>query len=236
MNMRAVLRLTLMVIAVFTLTLGFMPGEAMAKKKKGKKGKKDRVVQIESLGIKSMDRFFGEAAEIDKLVRGADRKLVKSRQGLKTSLKVKDDLSLKEGLLEFKSKAGGQVKLGMQGGKPKFTVSEAAPADIRKGVEGLNSAVTNYVKALDQLKDVPGKVAKLQRKSKGLPAKFKEEMSSTSVMDIPTRIKQLKTFKDNMTVVAGLPKRTTKAVKKLDKNMSLLVTTFGGTWPPKLGK
>lgn len=228
---------SLLLVSSF-LGLSMAPQVSHAKKNK-KSAKADdetakAVPGIKKIGIDSLDEFFTKVDAVDQKVRGADTKLGQSRRGLKTGLGLAEGVTLKDGLLEFKTKAGDQVTLGMEGGKPAFTVADAAPEDIKNGVEALKSAVDNYTGAIADLAALPAEIKGIQEGAKAVAESGANDIKAAGVtMDTP---KQLKALAGNLKTTASLPDRTADVVKRLDTNLGLLVTTFGGTWPPELGK
>ncbi len=198
-------------------------------------GKKKAPQEIERTGIQSLDSFFKEAADIDNRLDRAQKARRTGRTSVATAVGVKKDASLGAALKELHTKANGNLRLAVSGGVPQLSPAGALPSDVTKGIEAVNTAMTSYVRAIDDLAGVPGRTAALVKKAQKMPEKLKAEFVPFNPMKIPTQLKAIKIVKNNIVVTKDLPKRTKKVVKGLNSDMKTVVETFGGTWPPKMG-
>lgn len=190
---------------------------------------------VKMVGIDSVDDVLKQVKKLDNLVDDASKQRTLARDGLNTALGLKKGTPLDDALNDLRKKAAGKVKVVSRGGQLALEPTDAVPANVKQGIDALNNAFTGYTSAIISLKDVPGEAVKLKGKCQKLPKKFKKEVLGGNPLKIIKSIKKVGVLKDDVKIALELPKRTAKVTKGLNSDMGMMVGTFGGSWPPKVG-
>ena len=231
--MRALVVPSVLRSLLFALGLGFVamaPQEALAKK--GASAEFD----VKMLGIDSIDEVLKQIKKIDNLVDEAAMGRTQGRAAINTALGLKEGTPLKEAIAELEAKAKGHLKVVSKGGKLALEADDAVPTDVKTAVEAINTAMDSYAASIKSLSALPKEIVAVQKKTKGLSKKLKVELTDPkNLVKVPEVLGNLKGFKNDLKIMADLPGRTKDVTKGLNKDMTLMVTTFGGTWPPKMG-
>jgi hypothetical protein len=74
----------------------------------------------------------------------------------------------------------------------------------------------------------------LVKKAKAFPNEIKAELTKNPLEAI-TILKSIGVIKDNVKIAASMPKRATVVTKQLNTDIKVIVTAFGGKWPPLPG-
>ncbi len=223
--------LRLLALPLSMLLLLGASSDALAKgKKKGTKGKKKSSAKVELTGIPSVDKVFKQLKQLDGTVNSALKHRTKTHKNINTALGLKN-ATLPQALNHIKSEAKGKVRISMQGRTPHLEATDALPPDILAGIEAINSGMKHYGKALQEVAKIPKQSKALAQKIKAAPKDIKSEFLSnpTLAFKVP---KGLKITKTNLGIAKSLPGRSKKVVKGINTDTKLIVTTFGGKWPP----
>lgn len=212
---------------VFALSTLAAPGTAEAKKKK----KKKKAAHVQLTGVKSLDKTFKPLKKLDSHITKAQKARRKGAAAINDALGLKQGTSLNQAMRHLQSQAKGKVKVKMEGGTPQLKPSDALPTHIAKGIEAVNVLLKSEVTAIKELAQAPAEAQKLVKQAKALPTQLKSELASNP-LEAVTILRNLGVVKDNIKVAVGLPKRATKVTKNLNKDLKLIVTGFGGSWPP----
>ncbi len=223
------LRSGLLMLLVST-TLLFAPGEAEAGKK-GKGGGKQAAGHVELTGNKSFDTVFRQLKNLDQAVSGAERSRKSGRHNVVVAMGLPKDATLPKAIAHLKTEAAGKVKVKMSGGKPTLEPSDALPDKVKAEIEAVNGALHDYVDAIKHVAHIPKESAQLVKKAKAFPNEIKAELTSNPLEAI-TILRSVGTIKDNLKIAAKLPKRATVVTKQLNTDIKVIVSAFGGKWPP----
>lgn len=233
----ALARLSRTLIAGLALLLvAATPDAAFAKGKKGKgKGKaKQEEYQVGLVGNKTMDGVFRELKELNHVVSGAEKSRSSGKHNMTTAMGLPKDAKLTTVVKHVQAQSQGKVKIAMTGGKPQLQASDALPEKLKLEIEAINGALTDYTDAIKNVAKIPKEAAQLSKKVQTFPADFKKDVMSNPLGAV-SMLKDLGTIKDNIVVAKGLPKRATTVTKELNADIKVIVTAFGGTWPPAIG-
>jgi len=206
------------------------PGPAVAKKGKKKK-KKAKAVHVQLTGVKSLDKVFKPLKKIDQKVTKAQKHRRKGKDAINSALGLKKGTSLPAAMAHLKKEAQGKVNVKVNGGSPTLEASDALPPHIKEGIEACNVLLKSYPKAIKELAGVPKQATKLVKEAKALPSSLKSEITSDPTNAIAI-VRNLGVVKDNIKVASQLPKRAAKVTKGLNKDLKVMVSAFGGSWPP----
>ena len=202
------------------------------KKKKSKKKGKKKVGNIQMTGLKSIDGFFGDARSIDRRLDAAQKARRDGRTSIATAMGLPKSASLGDAIAELDRKTKGKLSIVMNGAVPEITPAGMMPSDVRAGLDAVNGAMNGYVDAITNLKGVPEEAASLIKKAQDMPEKVKAEFIPFSIVKLPDQLKAVKKVRNNIEVTLSLPRRSTKVVKGLNDDLTMIVNTFGGSWPP----
>ena len=211
---------------VATLSVIGLPSTAEAKKSKKKK-----VAHVELTGVKSLDKVFKPLKKLDKLVTKAQKARRKGAANITTALGLKQGTSLAAAMKHLRNQAAGKIKIKLQGGTPQLKATDALPPKIAAGVEAANIAIQSYAEAISSLAKVPKQAQKLIKQAQKLPAQLKSDLLANPAQAI-TIAKNLGVVKNNLKAATQIPKRATKVTKNLNKDLRVMVSSFGGKWPP----
>jgi len=203
-----------------------LPTASFAKKSKKKKAK-----HVQLTGVKSLDKVFKPLKKLDQSLTKAQKARRKGKASINTALGLKQGTSMNAAMAHLKKEAAGKVKITMTGGKPQLKASDALPPDIKAGVEATNVVLSSYFTASKELAKAPKQAAKLVKQAKKLPDQLKSELTSNPTQAISI-VRNLGVVKDNIKIASEIPKRATKVTKNLNKDLKIMVTAFGGKWPP----
>ena len=190
-------------------------------------------MEIQDVGVKSLDSFFSDAREIDDRLDRAQRARRQGRLGINAALGLDRSTSLEAAVTELKTRARGNLTVVMRGGVPQLAAKDVLPSDLVSAVDAVNAAAAGYAGAMKDLAGIPKRSASLVRKSRRLPKKLKSQyVDGFDPAQIPQMLKQTSALKNNVRVVKDLPRRSRHVVRGLNQDMGVLVRSFGGTWPP----
>jgi len=206
---------------VFIISAFFLLQSPAAQAKKG--------VYIKTIGIKSYDKVFKQARKIETQLASTERSIVKARKDLNTALGLKKTSNYVNSLAVMKKKAKGSIKMAKKGNVPSFSVSNASPAFIKKGIKALNSTCKHHVDSIKRLKKIIKEEKKLVDKAKKFPTQFKKEVINNPLMLI-TNFKKIRTIAKNVKHMVKLPVRTKDVIQKLTKSIKDITGAFGGAW------
>jgi hypothetical protein len=182
---------------------------------------------IESLDISSLDSVFSDASDIESQLSSAQKKRKTARKNVNEILGLDPQTSFSDSLTELKSRGSGKIEVAMSGSVPTLQATDAVPSDVSSAIDAVNSAVESYATMLTNLRDVPTESKQIARKIKKLDvADLRSEMGSFSITEIPTRIQQVRTFKTNLEVTAGLPKKANTLVQNLGTDVQAVRDVF----------
>ena len=222
-------------VGLAALALALQPGDALAKGKgkgkgKSKSGAKAKTSQVELTGNHSLDAVFKQLKTLDQAVTGAEHSRSSGKHNMTTAMGLPKDAKMTAVAKHLKVSGGGKVKVAVTDGVPQLKPSDALPEKLKAEIEAVNLALHDYTAAIKGVAHIPKESAKLVKKTKAFPDQIKKELKSITVL------KSLGAVKDNIKVAAQLPKRSVTVSKQLNADIKLIVTAFGGTWPPVPGK
>lgn len=209
-------RLTLFAIVGMVLLFGAMPAEAA--KKKGKKSQ----VHVQTIGVSSMDQVFRKARKLDTRITTAERSRTTGKANFRTSLGLTKQGSLQQAINVFKDRAAGQAQIALNGGKPKLDLKSGFPADLKISADALDNALIDYTASLENTLKAPVEAARLIRKAKAFPTDIKGDLL-TNPLQAVTILKNLKTTKNNISIMSSLPKRSRNVAKGLTQDINLVM-------------
>ena len=182
---------------------------------------------IENIGIRSFDRVFSDAADIDGQLTSAQKKRKQARKNVNEILGIDPKTSFSDSLSELRRRADGKVKVVMNGSVPTLQATEAVPSDIDSAISAFNTATDSYATMLTNLRDVPQESKEIARKVKKMNVSdLRSEMGGFSISEISTRIQQVRTFRTNLVVTAGLPKKANNLVQNLGSDVQAVRDVF----------
>ncbi len=216
--------LRLFTFLALTLVLG--GGPAMAKKKK----KKAKTHKIEMTGIDAFDKVFKKARKLDNKIRSADRKVRKSKSALIKALKLGKKSTYADGLKELKKKGKKYIKVAKKGGVPQLSVKSAAPADIKKGVEAINTLLENMPAAISDLNAATEASKGLVQEAIKFPNQIRGELAKggyTGLIAVITKAPKIgRTTLRNLNTMKSIPGRSARTIKGLAQISNSVVKTF----------
>ena len=227
-----------LIAALALLFVVVTPDDALAKGKKGKKAKgkeKQEEFQVGLVGNKTMDGVFKELKELNHVVSGAEKARASGKHNMTIAMGLPKDAKLSTVVKHVQAQGQGKLKIAMNGGKPQIQASDALPEKLKLEVEAINGALHDYTDAIKNVAKIPKEAAQLSKKVQSFPAEFKKDVMSNPLGAV-SLLKDLGTIKDNIKIAKGLPKRSTTVTKALNSDIKVIVTAFGGTWPPALGQ
>ncbi len=212
--------------------LAFAPTDALAKggKKGGKKKGGAKAGQVELIGVDSVDAVFKQLRKLENTVSSAEKHRRSSHQNVQKVMGLKD-ASFAKAVEHLKKEAGGKVKVQVQGKTPQLKATDALPPNVVEGIDAINDALKHYVEAIGDVARIPKEATDLVKKSKAMPDKLKAEVMSNPLAVVDA-IRGIGTIKDNVKIAKDLPKRSKAIIAGMNADTKLIVTTFGGKWPP----
>ena len=191
--------------------------------KADKKGKKpEEPLKIELCGLASFDAVFTKVAAIDERLTKARDLLGDARRDLNDALGSAKGTSLQEALADFKSQAGSQIVVRMQGTTPKIDARPNSPSSLLAAVDAVNGLTHGITGAMAELEAIPAEAAALATEVAALPKQLKSEAKAAGLK--PTEIPaKLKIVKHDVEVAAALPEKAAAVVER----MTGLLTTVG---------
>ena len=182
---------------------------------------------IQDLDISSLDEIFSDASDIETTLNRARKKRKTARQNVNEILGLSPKTAFSDSLAELKSRGNGKIKVAMSGSMPTLQATDAVPSDVRSAISAVNSAVESYATMLTNLRDVPTESKQIARKAKKLSVgDLRSEMGPFSITEISTRIDQFRTFRTNLEVTAGLPKKANTLVQNLGSDIQAVRDVF----------
>jgi hypothetical protein len=215
-------RLALFVgLSLVTLSLAHPP-EALAAPKKEQKEEK-ALPQIVETGIAEFDSVFMKAKAIHDTLDGEDKKLKEAREQISIALGVATDAPLKTALADLNTKAGGKLKVALEGGTPKLQASEAVPENVQKAMDAVNKLIDVSAGAASKGKELYPQAQELAKAAADFPGKLPNLVSDP--MELAKKTKVVTT---DVKVTAATPERVDRLVKSVDGTFADVKGAFGG--------
>lgn len=209
-------------VVVTALLIGFGQGDALAKKEKAPKAPKEtaEMVEITMTGIAEADsKVFEPAKAIHDTLASIENDLKAGTDAFTAALGVTQGTPLADALTSLKANAADSLTVEMDGMKPKVSVKDAAPDNVKAAVSSLNDLVELHVKALDQAKDLPAKAQELVASAQSLDPAAMAKEAAANPMDIP---KVLKTINNNLKAINTTPDRVKNVTGTLTGNVDAI--------------
>ena len=209
-------------VVITALLLGFGQGDAFAKKEKAPKETKEttEMVEIVMTGIAEADsKVFEPAKAIHDTLAGIENSLKTGTDAFTSALGVTQGTPFADALASLKANAGDSLSVAMDGVKPKITVADAAPDNVKAAVSSLNDLVNAHVAAMDQAKDLPAQAQALVAAAQTLDPAAMAKQAAANPMDVP---KVLKTINNNLKTVKTTPDRVKNVTGTLTGNVEAI--------------
>lgn len=182
---------------------------------------------IQMVGVKSLDRVFREAREIDTRITSAQTERRTAKQNVTTVMGLDPKTSFPAALQELQERAAGKVKVTAQGGTPQLQASDAVPSVVQNSVNAVNGAVGSYKQLLTDLVNLPTDCRQLVKETRSLKvADLKSQLAIRSISDISKRISQVKQFRINVQAIGDLPGKAEALIKNLRADVAAVSTIF----------
>ena len=184
------------------------------------KPKGDDLPTITLTTIEQFDAVFSKGKAIETSLIESSKQLTDARLELNKALGVAADAPLKTALEDLKSKAGDALAVTMEGGKPKLSVKDAAPDNVKVAVTAVGKLVDACQAVVDQTKAIPGQVTELSTAATAFPG----QLTSIKVDDKMLLMKLPKTLGNNSKALAAFPTRA----QELGSEATSILTDVGG--------
>jgi hypothetical protein len=183
--------------------------------------------QIANIGIRSFDKVFREARQINNTLTSAQQTRTSARQNLNSVLGLSPKSSFESSLRELRSRADGKIKVVSRGGTPTLQASDAVPSDVSSAISAANSAITDYKSLLTSLADLPEDCQALAKRSRSLSvADLRSEAQITSISDISTRFQQVRTMRSNLDTMQKMPNKSQRLMSNLRGDVAAVSSVF----------
>ena len=189
--------------------------------------KKSNSSQISVIGIRSLDRVFRDARQLDSTIISAQQTRRSGRQGLNSVLGLNPRSTFEDGLRELRERGNGKLRVASRGGVPTIQSSDAVPSGVRSGVSKANAAISDYHRLLTDLVDLPSDSRALVRSARQLSlADLRSESTIQSIRDISTRIQQVRQFRANVDTIQALPSKSQRLMTSLQGDVGAVTRVF----------
>jgi hypothetical protein len=200
------------------LTVGLLSPSWAEAKERGRRND----ATIERIGLPSCDAVFAKVSAIDERLTRARRMLGESKRELTEALMLGRDSSLQDALAELKARAGGQLKVTMEGPLPRLESKSQAPAELQASIDAVNAMIEGIGTSIVELRGIPAEAAGLATKAAKIPKQFKADAKAAGMK--PTQIPaKLKILKSNIEITAAIPEKAKSVVERMND----LVSTVG---------
>jgi hypothetical protein len=197
-------------------------GTAWAKKNSGPQ-------EIEMTDIKSFDKVFRSAREIDRKVTSAEKEVDRSQKNLNKALGIKNDEPIGKALAQLNKRADHKISVVMDGTVPKLKATDAVPKNVSDGIDAVNKMTRGFVGSVSDLSGAADEAKKLKTKAQKMPADLRGEMQKDGagwielIFKLP---KTAKTLTGNTAIILSLPGRTTRVVKTMTEVVGSVKSEF----------
>jgi hypothetical protein len=175
---------------------------------------------ITKSGISDMDQVFDKAGNIQTTVRDQTSSVCTARGHLNDALGVGTDAPVATALADLKTKAGGKIKMAMNGTMPKLEASDV-PDNVQKAVDAVNELINSSSTAATQTAGLLPEAKALATQAAGFPMKV--PTMKVDNVDIPTAIKVVG---ENVKAIKQLPNQ----IEALGGQLELVVTDVKSTF------
>ncbi|MCB9777454.1 MAG: hypothetical protein H6742_02695 [Alphaproteobacteria bacterium] len=209
------------VLAVSAVVFTFGANDAFAKKEKKAKedGDAPALIQIELVDIAEADAVFGPAKEIHDILNDIETNLGTARGEFTTALGVAQDAPLQTALDDLMAKAGDSLTVAIDGGKPKLSVGDAAPDNVKTAVEAGNKFIQLHVDSVKRATELVPKAQEVAAAAAGLDPAGLAQQAAANPMEIP---KKVKAITNNVKAITQTPKRIESLVGTLNENITVI--------------
>lgn len=189
--------------------------------------KKASASQISTIGIRSFDRVFRDARQLDSTIISAQRTRRSGRQNLNAVLGLNPQASFENGLRELRARGNGKLRVAARGGVPTIQARDAVPSGVQSAVTAANSAISDYQTLLTDLVGLPSECQAVVRSARQLSlSNLRSESAIRSISDISRRFKQVRQFRSNINAMQQLPNKSQRLVNNLQGDVGAVTTVF----------
>ena len=182
---------------------------------------------IQNVGVRSLDKVFREARDVDLRITSAQQERKSARQNVTSVMGLDPKTSFPAALQELQSRASNKLKVTTRGGTPQITASDAVPSVVQNSVDAANSATASYKQLLSDLVNLPTECRQLVQQTRALKvADLKAELAIRSISDISKRITQVKTFRTNVQAIGDMPGKAERLLKGLRTDVEAVTKIF----------
>ncbi len=191
--------------------------------------KKGASQEVELTDIKSFDKVFRSAREIDRKVTSAEKEVDRSQKNLNKALGIKNDEPIGKALAQLNRRADRKISVVMDGSVPKLKATDAVPKNVEEGIDAVNKMTRGFVGSIADLSGAAEESKTLKKRAQAMPGNLKDEMKKDGAgwLDLIFKLpKTAKTLTHNTAVIASLPGRSTRVVKEMTEVVSAVKSEF----------
>ena len=184
---------------ILALSAPLLYTPAAEAKKGDSKADASEIPAIEMTGIQQFDGVFGRAKTIQEKLNNEHAHMVDAHTNLNKALGLAEDSPIATAMSDLKGKAGGKIKMTMNGKTPVMAASEAVPANVQAGIDATNGLVdagtSSVTTALGLKGDVQALVQECTAFPGQLPGLVKNPMEAAkSLKVVNANLKAIKAF------------------------------------------
>ena len=191
--------------------------------------KKGASQEVELTDIKSFDKVFRSAREIDRKVTSAEKEVDRSQKNLNKALGIKNDEPISKALAQLNRRADRKITVVMDGSVPKLKATDAVPKNVEDGIDAVNKMTRGFVGSIADLSGAADESKTLKKRAEAMPGNLKDEMKKDGAgwLDLILKLpKTAKTLTHNTVIIASLPGRSTRVVKDMTGVVSAVKSEF----------
>lgn len=212
-------RVLTLAVAAFALGTATVPADALAKKGKDKSSEQaGEPLQIEETQISSFDETFGKVKDLQTKLQEMNTNIVTANDKITTALGLPQGTPVADALNDLKSKAGDKLTVALDGDKPKLSLADDAPENLKTAVTATNEAVNLWVDTLGKATTLHQDIMAVKDSAMALPGETPAAFKESGLP--PTQLpKVTKTVQNNV-------KATTQTVEMANEVVKSLTTTL----------
>ena len=213
-------RVLSLAIAAFTLNAAVVSSDAFAKKEKAS-AEASGPLEIQETKIASFDDTFGKVKDLQAKLTLMNTNMVGANDKITEALGLPKGTPVADALADLKAKAGDTLTVALDGDKPKLTVADAAPENVKSAVTAANDAVNMWMAAAKDATTLQSDLMAIKDEAAALPGKTPDAVKEAGlpVTELP---KVTKAVNNNLKATMQTVDMAKMVVESLGANIQTL--------------
>lgn len=216
-------------LALLLLLASLIATPCLAKSKSAGKSKggdaqqpEETTFVLQDTGVAKVDKFYDRVENIVGKLQAAQADIDAANSQLSVVLGLPEGTPLADALTDLKEKAAGEVRLVLEGDKPRLEASDAVPSNLREAVDATNALMGELSDAVSTLRKVKQRAEKMPGQARQMPRAI-----ARSDLDLVGKAQATVIATQNLSATRQVATETGDLLTECRESLKLVRSTFG---------